>query len=393
MSIIKSINYRRILNSHVEFTTEFILELEDGSIGIGSSPKGESISIYEDRKITITPEKIIKTMDQDGLFNKEIDQQTLDKYLNQKISYFGRNNAFSLSLAFFNAVNAGRPAYKAFNKDKNQLSAPRLCLNILNGGQHAYTNPVLSDFQEFMLVARSNNIDEVVSDHAEVQKAVKQELIQLDRINIAGNMVHRFDIRDNRRCLELLKRIIERLGLDKKYDLMIDASGGDLWTDGRYTFNITDSSNFSSSELVDYWLSLIKDYNLKFLEDPFHENDYEAWQQLTLATNSCLIIGDNLYSSDAERIKMGHEKKLGHAVVIKPNQAGTITGVIKAIETAKALGQVVITSHRSISTEETFVSLLSCVYNADYIKIGPLMTDYSSVIRLNEIIRLTGYPR
>lgn len=390
MPAIKSIKYRKILNSHVEFTTEFIIELDNGSTGVGSSPQGETISIYEDRKVKITPDLVIETLRNDGLFNKEIDQQGLDKYLKQKILAIGRNNAFSLSLAFFNAVKTGRSGYEAFNRDVTRLLPPRLCLNILNGGQHAYTNPVLSDFPELLLVAKTNDIEEIINEHAEIQKAVKKELILLDRINIAGNMVHRFDIPDNRRCIELLKKIIESLGLDKKYDLMIDASGGDLWIDGRYTFRITDGRNFSSSDLVDYWLAFIKDYNLKFLEDPFHEKDYQAWHQLTRASDSCLIIGDNLYSSDAEKIKMGHEKKLSHGVVIKPNQAGTITDVIKAIEIAKSLGQLVITSHRSISTEETFVSLLSCVYNAEYIKIGPLLTDYSSVLRLNEIIRLTG---
>jgi enolase len=76
-------------------------------------------------------------------------------------------------------------------------------------------------------------------------------------------------------------------------------------------------------------------------------------------------------------------------VVIKPNQAGTVTAVRRAIETAQRNKQIIITSHRSISTESTFLSLLTCIYDVKYIKIGPLMTDYSSVVRLNEIIRLT----
>lgn len=390
MPFIKSIKHRKILNSHVEFTTEFIIELSDGSIGIGSSPRGETISIYEDKKITITPDSVIEILKQDGLLGKDINQEILDEYLLDRIPAIGRNNAFSLSLAFFNASTGGKLQYESLNKSKIPLSPPRLCLNILNGGTYAYTNPVLSDFSEYMLVAKTNNIEQVIGQHSEIQKAIKKELNQLSRINIAGNLVHRFEVNDNRKVIEFLIKIIENLGLDKKYDLMIDASAGDLWVDQHYNLALTNSGQLSSSEMVDYWLSLIKDYNLKFLEDPFYEKDYQAWQQLTSATDSCFIIGDNLYSSNDERIKQGIKSKLSHGVVIKPNQAGTITAVRRAIETAQSSGQVVITSHRSISTEETFVSLLSCAYNVDYIKIGPLLTDYSSVMRLNQITRLTG---
>ena len=101
------------------------------------------------------------------------------------------------------------------------------------------------------------------------------------------------------------------------------------------------------------------------------------------------MIGDNYYSSDAARIEAGARKQHTHAVIIKPNQAGTVTGIRRAVEAAQLAGQIVITSHRSISTEETFISALTCMYGVQYIKIGPLVTDYSSIVRLNEIIRLT----
>lgn len=389
MATIKSLNYRKILNSHVEFTTEFIIELDNGSVGVGSSPKGETISVYEDRKVTITPGHIIETLRKDGLLKKELNQEMFDNYLQENISAIGRNNAYSLSLAFFNAVNAGRSIKNVFNVRGRKLLAPKLCLNILNGGRYAYTNPVHSDFSEFMVVAKTDNIGEVIGEHAEIQKAIKAELIKLERVNIAGNMVHRFDTTDNRKCIELLIKVLEKLGLREKYDLMIDASAGDLWDHDHYDFSITGSGPFSSEAFVDYWINFIREYGIRFLEDPFHEKDYSAWQKLTQRADGCLVIGDNLYSSQAARIKHGHEERLTHGVVIKPNQSGTITGVREAIEMAQNLGQIIITSHRSISTEETFVSVLSCVYNADYIKIGPLMTDYSSVLRLNEIIRLT----
>ncbi|MCI4444763.1 MAG: hypothetical protein JHC32_01915 [Candidatus Aminicenantes bacterium] len=391
MPIIKSISARKILNSHVEFTSEFIIELIDGSVGIGSSPMGETISIYEDREFKITPELVITRLHNDGLFEREITQEELDEYLTTIIPFIGRNNAFSLSLAFFKATTSGKSGFQVLaSKDKKKLSPPRLCLNILNGGKYAYTNPVLSDFSEFMLVAKNNDIEEVISEHNEIQKEIKSELNLLERISVGKQMVHHFKTADNRHPLELLVKVLDHLGFRNKYDLMIDASAGDLWHDGNYAFSLTDKKILSSEELNSYWLSIIKDYNLRFLEDPFYEKDYEAWAQLTREAKDCLTIGDNLYSSDTNRIKIGHDRKLSHGVVIKPNQAGTITKVKEALTTAQDLGLVVITSHRSISTEETFLSFLTCVYQADYIKIGPLLTDYSSVLRLNEIIRLTS---
>jgi len=181
--------------------------------------------------------------------------------------------------------------------------------------------------------------------------------------------------------------------LSGQFDLMIDASGGDLLADQRYRLSITDNSVRTREEFYSYWMDIIGQYQLRFLEDPFHEEDFENWHKLTTSQDSCYVIGDNFYSTDAARIKEGADKKHTHGVIIKPNQAGSVTAVRNAIETAQAHGQILITSHRSISTESTFISLLTCICGVPYIKVGPLITDYSSVVRYNEIIRITGEGR
>lgn len=389
MSIIKSISFRKVLNSHVKFTNEFIIELENGAIGYGASPQGETISVYEDKKVTIEPGTIIEKIRQDGNLGKPLDQVGFDEYLQRYISYFGRNNAFGLSLAFFNAVNHSTSPIELYSKQQKKMTPPYICLNILNGGWHAYTNPVLSDFSEFMLVAKSNNLEELITNHNEIQQKVKERQLVQSKTVVSGNPVNSFSIRDNRECIDFLLDVCNSLGFSNYFDLMIDASAGDLWSTDGYRLAITDNSVRSSEEFIEYWLDLIKQYNIRFLEDPFHEKDFESWQRLTTSQQSCYIIGDNLYSSDAGRLETGAQQKLTHGAVIKPNQAGTVTAVRRAIETAQRNKQMIITSHRSISTESTFLSLLTCIYDVKYIKIGPLMTDYSSVVRLNEIIRLT----
>jgi enolase len=392
MRAIKSIKYRRVLNSHVQFTNEFLVELNDGSIGIGGSPRGETISIYEDRKVPTNAQSIIRAIEDDGCFGRECTQESFDAYLEERMAAFGRNNVFALSLAFLNATKASGLAPDPFDASDRVLSPPRICCNILNGGQHAYTNPVLSDFTEYLLVSTTNDIPAVIADHNEIQRAVKEKLLDQDKTVVGGNPVNRFTTVDNRECIDFLLGVVDQLGLSGKFELMIDASAGDLWIDGQYRFPVTGRAFPATEGLREYWMSLVRDYELKFLEDPFREEDFESWRYLTTAQNKCSVIGDNLYSSSERRIVEGSANRYSHGVVIKPDQSGTVTAARRALEAAERADQIIITSHRSISTESTFLSLLTCYYGVKYIKIGPLFTDYSSVVRLNEIIRLTGSP-
>lgn len=386
---IRSIDHLRILNSHAEFTTEFQVELEGGFRGRGASPRGETISVFEDQNRLISPVSILDQLERDGCLGRTIDQMGFDAYLQDHLDQFGSNHTFGLSLAFFAATGTQRSPFELFGRKPGLLQAPRLCLNILNGGWHAYTNPVLSDFSEFMLVAVGKDVERVLDAHRAIQQVVKERLRSLDTQVVSGNPVHTFPIPDNRSVLEFLLSVREHLGLAGEFDLMIDASASDLWHNDRYRFPLTDGSARTGEAFCEYWKSLIRDYDLIHLEDPFHEHDLDAWRTLTAAQTHCRIIGDNLYASDPERIARGAEAGLSHGVVIKPNQAGTVTRVRQAIDVARQKGQVPITSHRSISTEETFLSLLTCMEDVPYIKIGPLETDYSSVVRLNEILRWT----
>jgi len=392
MPKIESIKCRRILNSHVEFTNEFIIELADGSSGIGGSPQGETISIYEDDNVTTDPSKILQAIDHDGFIGNEINQEKFDSYLNQQIPNFGRNNVYGLSLAFFNAISECNQNSDIVDLDTNSMVSPFICFNILNGGWHAYTNPVLSDFHEYIFVTNISNLYDAVACHNEIQQVVREKLINLEKTSISGNVVHRFSTTDNRECIDFLLKICESLGVSDKFELMIDSSSGDLWNGKEYHLSITNNALYSREEFLEYWIDIINQYDLRFIEDPFHERDMENWRGLTNSQESCKVIGDNFYSSEPTRIAEGAQKKYTHGVIVKPNQAGTVTAVQKAIDVAQLNNQFVITSHRSISTESTFISLLTCSNNVKYIKIGPLMTDYSAVMRLNEILRLTEEP-
>ena len=109
--------------------------------------------------------------------------------------------------------------------------------------------------------------------------------------------------------------------------MMIDASAGDLWTGNGYKFSVTDGSFRKTAELQKYWVDLIHEYGIGILEDPFQEHDFEGWKMLAENQSACKIIGDNLYSSDADRIEEGSRKGYTHGTIIKPNQAGTVSAV------------------------------------------------------------------
>jgi len=389
MPRIKTISCRKILNSRVEFTNEFMIELTNGCCGMGSAPRGETISIYEEENCKVDPRRIVEAI-KDQYSNIPPNQEKFDDYLQQKVCVFGRNNCYALSLAFFDAASKSQQLPQWSKEVNTKVTFPHLCINVLNGGKHAYTNPVLSDFHEYLLVSKSHNLIEIIKDHDEIQNKVREELITRDKIMVNKNLVNRFDMADNCECIEFLLSILGSLNLTDKYDLMIDAAGTDLWTRQGYRFSLTDNSLRTGEALCRYWMNLITEYNIKFLEDPFHEKDYESWSKLTTTQDKCNIIGDDIYSGDWRKIEQGSTERYTNGVMLKPNQAGTVSATIRAIEAAQSNGQILIMSHRSISTESTFLATITYTHKAKYIKNGPMCTDYSSIVRLNELIRLTG---
>lgn len=395
MTSVVDIRVRPVFNSHVNPTTEYVVVLASGHIGTAAPSHGETVGIYEDQSTTDAtgassrPTSSQLPALQQALVGPDWTQESWDAALETHQADLGQNTTAALSEAFFNAERAaGRetPAGSWIQGGR----APRLCCNVLNGGWHAYTNPVLSEYHEYILVARSRDIHQVVAAQSEIQAKVAERLAGQPKQVVAGNTVNRFTVQDNRACLEFLLDVRDASGMTDDFDLMIDASAGDLWTGSEYANELTTGRRQSSEDLIGQWASYVEDYGLAFLEDPFHERDFASWRALTAAVGDrCVVVGDNFYSTNAGRILDGARHGYANGAIIKPNQAGSVTASRAAVAACQETGQVVITSHRSVSTESTFVSWLSVHDHADAIKVGPLATDYSSVVRLNEILRLS----
>ena len=166
--ILESVSARPTINSQGRLTDEYGLRFEGGASGRGSAPLGETRSRYEVAAGTIDSQSVLDQLDADGILGQDLSQRDFDQYLADNAARIGPAAVFALSCAFFEAAlqsseGSSRPA---------QARLPRFCLNILNGGRHAYTNPVLSDFQEYLLVPRHSDIALLLDDHRAIQDKV-----------------------------------------------------------------------------------------------------------------------------------------------------------------------------------------------------------------------------
>lgn len=392
----QKIDCRYILDSHFRWTLEYIVKLMDGSVGVGSSPRGETLSIFEDRKNYYKIGKILSKINRSKEIKKCISQEKFDRLLRKYRPNMGNNNTFALSQAYLNAVSASlkinpyQLLKKIFHCKANLNRFPIILCNVLNGGLHAYTNPVLSDFSEYLLVPQFYNFKKLVNLYGNINTQIKKSLQKLPQKIVAGNHVYCKKTRDNRVWIEFLLDILDKLDYSKEFSLMIDASAGDLFSEEKkYFFSITDKRKYSQDEFLSYWERLLSNYPIQILEDPFAETDHKNWQRLTSMFSKKIIAGDNLFATDPRRISEGGRVKLASGVLVKPNQVGTITQVAEAIQTTNHMGMIPITSHRSIETESSILTDLTLAFDIPIVKIG-LFSDFETIIKLNKMLRYYG---
>jgi enolase len=390
---IKNISYRQTLNSHCQWTHEFVLELSNGARGVGTSPQGETLSIYENG--SESGEELVE------LFRKHIcaeikgrafNQIELDHILNEAKPSYGQDNTFALSLSFFNAVcNFNRTyPYHLLRHLYHLPSAggdlPQPLLNVLNGGRCAYTNPILSDFPEYLLVPHFQDLKELLYAFGKIKTLIAEKLNRLPRMKAGSNWVFHQKTKSNLVWIEFLLDILDQSGFNDSFGIMIDASAGDLWDKGCYRFSLTDHQSFTSAELCQYWSDLLSAYPISILEDPFSERHTAAWSRLVKKFPDRLIAGDNLCATNTDRIDRAAKKRMISAVLIKPNQAGTVSATVNALKAGLNSGLTIIPSHRSIETESTFLSDLIHACGCRYTKLG-LLTDFETIIKLNTLLR------
>ena len=405
---IARIHAREILDSRGNPTVEVELHLESGAHGTAAVPSGASTGAHEaverrdgDKrrfggKGVLQAVSAVNDEIASALTGKSVDdQRAIDEQLialdgTANKGRLGANALLGVSLAAAHARAAlhGVELYEEIGGETAQ-TLPVPLLNILNGGKHAANS---TDFQEFMVVPVGfTTYAEGLRAGAEIFAALRTHLHdrglatgQGDEGGFAPSLP------SNEAALEALMTAIERAGYKpgEQVGIAIDAAATELLTaDGRYTLE-REGRTLESGELIDLWAGWCAKFPIISLEDGLAEDDWSGWSALVQRIGDTVqIVGDDLLVTNVERIQRGIKERAATALLVKPNQIGTLTETLDAISTARGAGWSTILSHRSGETEDTTIADLAVATNAGQIKTGaPSRSE--RVAKLNRLLRI-----
>ena len=268
---------------------------------------------------------------------------------------------------------------------KRNKKEPKIMCNIINGGAHS-DNDI--DIQEFMIIPNGKNIIESVRMASEVFHNLKTILKENNYSTAVGDEGgFSPELKTTEEVLEYLEKAVTKSNYEFGKDILVglDVAASQLFKDESYTL---DNNNYTSSELIDRYSTLIKKYPIVSLEDPFDENDFLNHSKLTKKIGKdVMIVGDDLFTTNSKYLEKGIEEKSCNAILIKPNQIGTIKEVIETVTLAKENNYKVVFSHRSGDTEDYFIADLAVYLGADYVKFGS-MSRSERTSKYNELMRI-----
>jgi enolase len=267
-------------------------------------------------------------------------------------------------------------------------------MNILNGGSHADNN---LDIQEFMIMpVGAVQFHEAVRMGAEVFQHLKMVLKKNKHsVNVGDEGGFAPNLKSHDEAFDLILQAIKKAGYKAGEDIVlaVDAAASEFYDEKKKKYHLRSLKKYlSSEEMVDYWDKLTETYPIASIEDGLHEDDWEAWKLLNEKIgNQIQIVGDDLFVTNPERLIKGFENYAANAILIKPNQIGTLTETINTVNLAKKNGYNTIISHRSGETEDTFIAELAVALNAGLIKTGSLsrtdrLSKYNELLRIEEVL-------
>ena len=392
--IIKDINLRKIIDSRGNPTVEADIVTNEG-FGRAAAPAGASTGTFEaqawpknnvDLGISNAKENVIPSLI--GIASN--DQETFDETIKDKdgtknLQNVGGNIAVALSLACAKAAADSKniPLFEHVSKTKS-YSIPAPMSNVLGGGAHAIGG---TDIQEYLVTSFDNDVNTAIETNAAVHKEVAK-ILKEKFPNIAlgkGDEGAWVAPLENVEALELVTKAVDNVQKETGVEVRtgLDVAASEFYKNGKYVYK---EQTLTPDEQVDFMLGLIEEYDLHSVEDPLDQNDFESWASLTDQTDS-LIIGDDLYVTNSERLKEGIEKKSTNSILIKPNQIGTLTDTIKAVEMAKGAEMATVISHRSGETTDTSIAHLGVAFESHAIKTGIMGGE--RIAKLNELVRIS----
>ena len=382
------IHAREILDSRGNPTLETQVRLEDGSLGVAAVPSGastgahEAVELRDGDRARYGGKGVLHTQ---AHVNNEIfellrgfdarQQGPLDQAMREldgteNKSKLGANAILSVSLAAARAaaVSEGQPLWRYLG-GQNACTLPVPLMNVLNGGAHAGNS---LDIQEFMLVpVGADTFRDALRMGAEIYHALGS---LVGHCGVGDEGGYAPSLASHEEALDLLCRAIGAAGYRPGADvyLALDAAVSAWYDAGSDRYRLPKSGKtLTREELLTYWQELARRYPLLSLEDGMGEDDEAGWQALSGSLGERMqLVGDDLFVTNPARIARGVEQRLANAVLIKPNQIGTLTETIEAVRAAQAAGWSAILSHRSGETEDSTIADLAVALGCTQIKAG-----------------------
>ena len=409
--VISNIKARQVLDSRGNPTVEAEVFLKNGGFGRAIVPSGASTGIHEALELRDKDETkyggkgVLKAVwnvnskIRDVLVDNSSDPRTVDQLMleldgTENKSNLGANAILAVSLANAkaNAMANRIPFYKYIARiagTEEEMSIPMPMMNVMNGGEHASW---ATDFQEYMIVPRgAGNIADAVRMGAEVFHALKKVLAERDYPTTVGDEGgYAPKVRDgNNEPLECIKLAVEKAGLRFGEDIAIamDIASSEFFDNDHYVLK-TNGDWKSADDLINWYTWIIDNYPVISIEDGLAEDDWANWKIMTERIgNRCQLVGDDLFVTNTKLLERGIKEGVANAILIKPNQIGSLSETIDAVLMAKKAGYKTVMSHRSGETEDVSIAHLAVGLGTGQIKTGSLSRS-ERIAKYNELIRI-----
>ena len=409
--IISNIKARQVLDSRGNPTVEAEVLLENGGFGRAIVPSGastgsgEALELRDGDKTEYGGKGVLKAVwnvnskIKDVLVGNSSNQKTVDEMMleldgTDNKSSLGANAILAVSLANAkaNAKALKLPFYEHIAElagTTDEMSIPMPMMNVMNGGEHASW---ATDFQEYMIIPRgAGNIAEAVRYGAEVFHALKDVLKERGYPTTVGDEGgYAPKVRDgNNEPLECIKLAVEKTGLKFGDDIAIamDIAASEFYDKDHYVLK-TNGDWKSADDLINWYDWIINNYPVISIEDGLAENDWANWKKLTERLGDRIqLVGDDLFVTNTELLEKGIKEGVANAILIKPNQIGTLSETIDAVLMAKKAGYKTVMSHRSGETEDVSIAHLAVGLGTGQIKTGSLSRS-ERIAKYNELIRI-----
>jgi len=402
-TVIEDIIARKVFNGRGEETIEVDMITSTG-FGRVAAPAGKSrgkaeVVYYPQGGVEQAVKKVEEVVAPEIVGLNADSQEEIDKTLHEidgskDFRAIGGNTAFAISLANAEAAanSSGLLLFQYLGGQvANELPFP--LGNTISGGQH--TQGKSPDIQEFLVLSYgADSFLEAATANVQVHKKTRELLGKKDKLFNGGKSDEGAWVANigNAEALDVMAETCEEVSGESGFEcgLGIDVASSSLWNGRTKTYDYQrEKKKRDSGEQLEFILELIRKYHLVYVEDPFHEEDFEGFAELTKRVKDCLICGDDLFTTNGERLSRGIRLHAANAVIVKVNQIGTLSDALETIEMAKKNGYTPVMSHRSGDTCDWHIAHLAVAFKCPIIKTG--VVEGSRIAKINELVRIEEF--